>query len=387
GGKGGSRRKKEKNGEENERVREEEETRWRRRKRKSKGRGRSGCRGGGLLRGRRKRGGRRDGKVGGGGGRGVVRRRSELDEESCVRKGHLHGHAPNRLLSGILQTGWPVVFGLSCRQSPTIRGATSWSTCRIWSATLPAPYWQGCRRLAGPLRLLCPVVGQLSIGVLPCYRLLVVRLTWGAVGLLWLGRMLWSFQSDIVRDERLNLIWLVAIEVCRSSAARQIAARKSSLDPTGLMVDEIRNSNTIGLLVAEIHNSGTIGLMVVEICNSGTIGLMVAEICNSGTTGLIVAEIHNSRTTRPTMVEICNSGTMGLMVAEIRNSGTTRFMVAKIRNSGTTGLMVTEIRNSGTTGLMVAEIRNSATIGRMVDEIHLCMTRICGSKGLGAKVT
>ncbi|RWV87087.1 hypothetical protein GW17_00050956, partial [Ensete ventricosum] len=103
--------------------------------------------------------------------RGVL---SQPDEESCVRKGHLHGHAPNRLLSGILQTGWPVVFGLSCRQSPAIRGATSWSTCRIWSATLPAPYWQGCRRLADPLRLLCPVVGQLSIGVLPCYRLPVV---------------------------------------------------------------------------------------------------------------------------------------------------------------------------------------------------------------------
>ncbi|RRT41706.1 hypothetical protein B296_00054691 [Ensete ventricosum] len=151
------------------------------------------------------------------------------------------------------------------------------------------------------------------------------------------------------------------------------------------MVDEIRNSNIIGLMVAEIHNSGTTGRMVVKICNSGTIGLMVTEICNLGTIGLIVAEIHNSRTTRLMVVEICNSGTMRLMVAEIRNSGTTRFMVAKIRNSGTTGLMVAEIRNSGTTGLMVAEIRNSGTMGLMVDEIHLCMTRICGSKGLGAK--
>ncbi|RWW17954.1 hypothetical protein GW17_00018096 [Ensete ventricosum] len=155
----------------------------------------------------------------------------------------------------------------------------------------------------------------------------------------------------------LDMIRLVAVEIC-------------NLGAIGLMVVEIYNSDTIGLIVAGICNSGTIRLMVVEICNSGTTGLRVAEMCNSGTVGLMVAEVCNSGTIGLMVVKICNSSTIVLMVAEICNSGTVGLIVAEVCNLGTIGLMVVEICNSGTIGLIVAEMCNSSTIGLMVVEIY-----------------
>ncbi|RZR92245.1 hypothetical protein BHM03_00020520 [Ensete ventricosum] len=169
-------------------------------------------------------------------------------------------------------------------------------------------YYQGCCGLVDPSRSAYHVANRLLSEVLQAGRPV-------AFGQPPTGRgVVRCESSDIVRDKRLDLIWLVATEVCHSGATRQIATGISSLGTTGLMVDEICNSNIIGLMVVKIRNSGTIGLMVVEIRNSGTIGLMVAEISNSSTVGLIV-------------VKICNSGTIGLMVAEIRNSGTIGLMV------------------------------------------------------------
>ncbi|RWV89492.1 hypothetical protein GW17_00048356 [Ensete ventricosum] len=78
---------------------------------------------------------------------------------------------------GMLQAGWPVnsAYNVANRQLPAVRGVIGWSARRIRPATLPTAYWQGCRWLVGPLRLLCLATGHLPAGVLPCYRPPVVR--------------------------------------------------------------------------------------------------------------------------------------------------------------------------------------------------------------------
>ncbi|RRT71724.1 hypothetical protein B296_00011732, partial [Ensete ventricosum] len=100
-------------------------------------------------------------------------------EESCVRGNlavtSMDSHDTPGPTLGMLRTSRPVAFDLSRRQPPAVRGAAGWSTRHIQPATLLAVCWQGCRRLVGPLCLLCPIAGQLSVGVLPCYRSPVVR--------------------------------------------------------------------------------------------------------------------------------------------------------------------------------------------------------------------
>ncbi|RZS04212.1 hypothetical protein BHM03_00034500 [Ensete ventricosum] len=82
----------------------------------------------------------------------------------------------------MLQTSRPIAFGLPRRQPSIVRGAAGWSAHRIRPVALPVACWQGCRRLVGSLRLLCPIAGQLSIGVLSCYRSLVVGYATGWSG-------------------------------------------------------------------------------------------------------------------------------------------------------------------------------------------------------------
>ncbi|RWV94991.1 hypothetical protein BHE74_00056024 [Ensete ventricosum] len=61
------------------------------------------------------------------------------------------------------------------RDPPTIKSGST-------RCIRPATCWHGCCRLVGPLRLLCPAVGQLTTGVLPCYRPPVVRYVMGRSG-------------------------------------------------------------------------------------------------------------------------------------------------------------------------------------------------------------